>query len=435
MGRIAKLISVLPLLQSVLGIAVLLTLGWLASENRRVVAWRVIAAGLTIQIVAALAIFHLPFGRHVFLVANDAVVALLAQAQHGAEFVFGPLAIPPGQPGSLGFVLAFQALPTAIFFAALTAFLYQIGLLPRLIRGFAHLFRRSLGVSGVEAMTAASNLFVGIESALTIRPYLAKLQRHEFAVILTAGMATIASTVLGLYVAALAPVFPTIAGHLLTANLLSAPAAIIFARLLVPPPLTEPPTATELIFEFERKSNWIQSLTEGAQEGLKLVFGITAVLIAFVGLLALLNLIVGGIGGWIGYPEFQVQTFLGWIFAPLAWLMGVPGSDAIRVGELLGLRLVATEVPAYFELSKWMGSAQPLDPRSMVITVYALCGFAHVPSLGIFVGGLTALVPERAADIGSIAVRCLLAATLACLLTGAVAGLVCGSNPAFLLAP
>ncbi len=425
----------LTLLQSLLGIFILLLVGWLLSENRRVIAWRVIGVGLSIQIVAALAIFHLPFGRQVFLVVNQAVVTLLAQAQRGAEFVFGPLAVPPGEPGSLGFVLAFQALPTAIFFAALTALLYHVGLLPKLIRGFTHLFRRSLGVSGVEAMTAASNLFVGIESALTIRPYLAKLQRHELAVILTAGMATIASTVLGIYVAALAPVFPTIAGHLLTANFLSAPAAIIFARLLIPPSAIGANTAPEPIFEFERKSNWIESLTSGSQEGLKLVFGITAVLIAFVGLLALLNVIVGGIGGWFGHPGFQIQTFLGWIFAPFAWLIGVPTGESVRVGELLGLRLVATEVPAYFELSKWMTSGLPLDPRTMVITVYALCGFAHVPSLGIFVGGLTALVPERAADIGSIAIRCLIAATLACLLTGAIAGLVCGPNPSSLLAP
>lgn len=424
----------LTLLQSLLGIFILLLVGWLLSENRRVIAWRVIGVGLSIQIVAALAIFHLPFGRQVFLVVNQAVVTLLAQAQRGAEFVFGPLAVPPGEPGSLGFVLAFQALPTAIFFAALTALLYHVGLLPKLIRGFTHLFRRSLGVSGVEAMTAASNLFVGIESALTIRPYLAKLQRHELAVILTAGMATIASTVLGIYVAALAPVFPTIAGHLLTANFLSAPAAIIFARLLIPPSAIGANTAPEPIFEFERKSNWIESLTSGSQEGLKLVFGITAVLIAFVGLLALLNVIVGGIGGWFGHPGFQIQTFLGWIFAPFAWLIGVPTGESVRVGELLGLRLVATEVPAYFELSKWMTSGLPLDPRTMVITVYALCGFAHVPSLGIFVGGLTALVPERAADIGSIAIRCLIAATLACLLTGAIAGLVCGPNPSSLLA-
>jgi len=423
-------------LRAIPGVLLLLAIAWALSENRRRVPWRVVWVGLAIQVVAGLLIFHLPWGRQLFLAANNAVNALLSQARQGAEFVFGALATPPGEEGSIGFFLAFQALPTAIFFAALTALLYHIGLLPRIVRLFARLFQRTLGVSGVESVTAASNLFVGIESALTIKPYLLKLRRHEFAVILTAGMATIASTVLGLYVSALAPVFPTIAGHLLTANFLSAPAAILFARLLVPP--GEPDDEQldrDFTFRFPRSGNWVQSLTEGAMEGLKLAMGIAAVLVAFVGLLALLNVGIGGVGGWFGAPDFTLQTLLGWIFAPLAWLMGVPWAESGRVGELLGLRLVATEVPAYFQLAGWMEGEQPLDARSMVIAVYALCGFAHIPSLGIFVGGLTALVPERATEIGSVAVRCLIAATLACLLTGTVAGLVSGTNPAFLLAP
>ena len=420
----------LDLLRSILGVLILLAIGWLLSENRRSVAWRVLAIGLGLQLVAGLLIFHLPFGRDLFKLANDAVNALLAQAQQGAEFVFGPLAKGPGEAGSLGFVLAFQALPTAIFFAALTALLYYVGLLPKLVRLFARLFQRSLGVSGVESVTVSSNLFVGIESALTIRPYLSTVPRHELAVILTAGMATIASTVLGIYVTALAPVFPTIAGHLLTANFLSAPAAIMFARLLVPPPVTlEKEKPRELEITFEKQGNWIQSITQGAMEGLKLATGIAAVLIAFVGLLALLNLMIGGVGGWFGHPDFTVQIILGWIFAPFAWLMGVPWEYAPRVGELLGLRLVATEVPAYFQLAGWMEGDQPLDARSLVIAVYALCGFAHIPSLGIFVGGLTALIPDRVEDIGSVAIRCLVAATLACLLTGTIAGIVAGPNP------
>lgn len=417
-----------------MGVVLLLGLGWLASENRRRVPWRVLGVGLMIQGVAAVLIFHLPIGRQIFLWVNNTVLSLLGQAQEGAEFVFGPLAIAPGEPGSLGFVLAFQALPTAVFFAALTALLYQIGLLPRLVNMFSRLFQRSLGVSGVEGVVAASNLFVGIESALAIRPYLAKAPRHELAIILTAGMATIASTVLGIYVTILAPVFPTIAGHLLTANFLSVPAAILFARLLVPPPKGQSSGDRRVGgFTFEKKGNWVQSVTEGAMEGFKLACGIAAVLIAFVGLLALLNVLLGGIGAWFGHPEFQLQTVLGWVFTPVAWLMGVSWGDAARVGQLLGLRFVATEIPAYFQMADWMAGENPLGARSMVIAVYALCGFAHIPSLGIFTGGLTALAPERATEIGGIALRCLLAATLACLLTGVMAGLVCGANPATLL--
>jgi len=422
--------------RAILGVLILLGIGWSLSENRKSIAWRVLAAGLALQLAVGFLIFHLSFGQRLFVLANDAVVHLLAQAREGAEFLFGPLALPPGEDGSLGFILAFQVLPTAIFFAALTALLYHVRILPRLVRFFAKLFQRSLGVGGAEAVAAASNLFVGIESALTIRPYLGNLRRRELAVILTAGMATIASTVLGIYVATLTPVFPGIAGHLLTANFLSAPAAVMFARLLVPPPdawQAQPADAMNL--RFERKDNWVQSITEGAMEGFKLACGIAAVLIAFIGLLALLNVGAGRIGGWFGHPEFEIQTALGWLFAPFAWLMGVPWESASRVGELLGLRLVATEVPAYFELATWMDGDLPLDARSLVIAVYALCGFAHVPSLGIFVGGLTALVPERAGDIGSIAVRCLVASTLACLLTGTVAGIVCGSDPGILLTP
>ncbi|MGC1479043.1 MAG: nucleoside transporter C-terminal domain-containing protein [Chthoniobacterales bacterium] len=423
----------MDVVRGLFGIVALLGIGWLCSENRRSVAWRVIWVGLGIQLVVGVVIFHLPWGRQFFLMVNDGVLGLLSQAQRGAEFVFGPLAKPPGAEGSLGFVLAFQALPTAIFFAALTALLYHVGLLSRLVRLFARLFQRSLRVSGIEAVVASSNLFVGIESALTIRPYLATARRHELAVILTAGMATIASTVLGIYVAALAPVFPTIAGHLLTANFLSAPAAIIFARLLVPRDGgAEGAEGAEVTFE--RKGNWVQSLVDGAMEGFKLACGIAAVLIAFVGLLALVNVVVGGVAGRLGAPGFQIQTFLGWVFAPLAWVMGVAWDESARVGELLGLRLVATEVPAYFQLAGWMGGDEPLSARSMVIAVYALCGFAHVPSLGIFVGGLTALAPERATEIGSVALRCLIAATLACLLTGTIAGLVCGANPTSILA-
>ncbi len=427
--------SMADLLRGVFGIVLLLGLAWLASENRRSVPWRVVVVGLFIQLVAAALIFHLPTGRQAFLWINGVVLSLLGQAREGAEFVFGPLAKAPGEPGSLGFILAFQALPTAVFFAALTALLYQIGLLPRLVKLFSRLFQRSLGLSGVEGMAAASNLFVGIESALTIQPYLTKAPRHELALILTAGMATIASTVLGIYVTILAPVFPTIAGHLLTANFLSVPAAILFARLLVPPAggQTAGTPRKEGGSVFPKKGNWVQSVTEGAMEGFKLACGIAAVLIAFVGLLALLNVLLGGIGAWFGHPGFQLQTALGWVFTPVAWAMGVPWEDAARVGQLLGLRFVATEIPAYFQMAEWMAGDPPLGARSMVIVVYALCGFAHLPSLGIFTGGLTALAPERATEIGEVALRCLLAATLACLLTGTMAGLVCGTDPTTLL--
>ncbi len=412
-----------------------MALAWALSTDRRAMPWRLAGVAVLTQIVVGAILFHLELGRTLFATLNQAVTALLEPAREGATFVFGALSLPPEAEGSLGFILAFQALPTAIFFAALTALLYYFGILQWVVRGFALFFQRSLGITGVEATSAASNLFVGIESMLTVRPYLAQAKPHEIAVVLAAGMATIASTVLGLYVGILQPVFPDIAGHLLTANLLSAPAAVLMARILVPAPrkidvlgsahTDEMPTSP---IQTVRPGSAIEAITQGANEGLKLAFGITAVLIAFVGLLALANSILGAVGGWVGKPDITLESLLAWIFLPFAWLMGITASDAFQAAELLALRLVATEVPAYFALATGIQQNTWSDPRSVVIMAYALCGFAHLPSLGIFAGGLCALVPEQKTVIGQLAWRALLAATLACLMTGAMAGILCAGS-------
>lgn len=415
-------------LRTILGIALLLAVAWGFSLDRRAMPWRLVLTGLATQLVLAGLLFRSEMGRMVFGTLNDAVLALLAPAKAGAEFVFGPLAISPGGEGSLGFILAFQAFPLAIFFAALTALLYYAGLMQRVIRLLARFFQRSLGVTGVEATAAASNIFVGIESMLAIRPYLATAKPHEIAVVLTAGMATIASTVLALYVGVLLPYFPGIAGHLLIANLLSAPAALIMARILVPAPAGSAPSAVEdspsALADPPRAGSSVEAITQGANDGLKLVLGITAVLIAFVGLLALVNNGIGWIGGWVGFPGITLQSLLAWVFLPFVWMIGVPSADALAASELLALRLVATEVPAFVGLANGLQAGTWQDARSVVILAYALCGFAHLPSLGIFVGGLCALAPEQRTVAGRLAWRVLLASTLACLLTGAIAGLL-----------
>jgi concentrative nucleoside transporter, CNT family len=423
------------ILRAILGVGVLLAVAWAFSTDRRAMPWKLIAAALLTQVVAGLLLFHVEAGRMVFSLANRAVTALLDPARKGAEFVFGPLADPPGSEGSIGFVFAFQALPTAIFFAALTGLLYYAGIMQRVVRAFARFFQRTLGVTGVEATTAAGNIFVGIEALLTVRPYLEKARPHELAVVLTAGMATIASTVLGLYVGMLQPFFPSIAGHLLTANLLSAPAAVMMARILVPAPrsMTDrsglaPEVEFAEIRDVSPDGSVAEALTRGANDGLKLALGITAVLVAFVGLLALLNGILGEVGGWFQHPGLTLESLLAWVFLPFVWLIGVPGPDAFRVAELLSLRVVATEVPAYMALAESLEEGLWQNPRSAVIAAYALCGFAHIPSLGVFVGGLCALVPDQRSTIGKLAWRALLAATLACLLTGAVAGLLLGGD-------
>ncbi|MBE9153347.1 NupC/NupG family nucleoside CNT transporter [Cyanobium sp. LEGE 06113] len=421
-----------------LGILLLLLVAWLFSLDRRATPWRLIGVAMATQLGLGLLLFHAAIGRLVFSWLNGAMVALLAPARTAAEFVFGPLAVPGGEEGSLGLILAFQAFPIAIFFSALTALLYHLGVMQRVIHGLARFFRRSLGITGVEATVAASNVFVGIESMLTIRPYLATARPHELAVVLTAGMATIASTMLGLYVGVLQPYFPGIAGHLITANLLSAPAAVMMARILVPEPLPqgtlqqqpqarpEPRGLLPVLAEADRCGSSVEAITQGANDGLKLALGITAVLIAFVGLLTLANTGIGWLGSWVGQPQVSLQSLLAWVFVPFVWMIGVPSADALAASELLALRLVATEVPSFVSLAASLEAGTWSDPRSVVILAYALCGFAHLPSLGIFVGGLCALAPEQKGVVGKLAWRGLLAATLACLLTGAVAGLLGG---------
>lgn len=422
-------------IRAIAGIAVLVLVAWALSQNRRAMPWRIIWVALLSQAVLAFILFRLEFGRTIFAGLNSAVLALMAPARAGAEFVFGPLAVPPEAEGSMGFILAFQAFPLAVFFAALAGLLYFLGIMPWVVRTLARMFQRGLRITGVEATASASNIFVGIESMLTIRPYLAAAKPHEIAVILTAGMATIASTILGLYVGVLEPFFPGIGGHLLTANLISAPAAVMMARILVPAPKVEgtadsekeesPVPLSEIAGESPPGSS-VEAITRGANEGLKLAFGITAVLIAFVGLLALVNTGLGWMGGWVGFPDAKLESLLAWVFLPFVWLIGVPAADVFQASELLALRLVATEVPAYVALAQGLEAGTWSDSRSVVILAYALCGFAHIPSLGIFIGGLCALVPEQRAVAGRMAWRVLLAATLACLLTGAVAGLLGG---------
>jgi len=419
-------------LVSLAGLAVLVFLGWGLSSDRRRMNWRAIGFGVGLQLVLGMLVFGLPGSARAFLVLNDLVVKVLDAAAAGQRFLFGPLAIPPGQTGpggeaSVGFILAIQALPIVVFFAALMGLLYYLGIMPLVIRAFAWAFSRLMRVSGAESLCAASNIFVGIESDTTIRPHLASMTESEFCTILTAGMATVASSTLGLYVLFLKGQFPTIAGHLISASVMSAPAAIVMSKVLLPEtgrPLT---LGKRVRLEYERESSAVEAVINGAMAGVRLLVGIVALLIAFLGLIALVDLFlgwastaVGGAFGWSG--KFTLADLLGAAFAPVSAVVGIPPSDAVLAGKMLGERLVATEVPAYMHLAEAMKSGGFTHPRSPVIIAYALCGFAHVASLAIFVGGIAALVPERRADLARVGPRALLAATLACLMTGAVAG-------------
>jgi len=360
------------------------------------------------------------------------VVVVLNSASAGTKFLFGRLALPPGTTNeagetSLGYILAFQALPTIIFFAALVGALYYLKVMPLFIRGFAYIFTKLMRISGAESLCASSNIFVGVESALIVKPHLAEMTKSELVTILSAGMGTIASTVLALYVYFLQGELPTIAGHLVSASFLSAPAAVVMAKLLVPETEIPKTLGVRVKPHYEREDNLILAIINGANSGLRLLGGIVTLLLAFLGFIALADLVLGWLGGyvntWLGINfNWSLQSILGYIFYPFTLILGIPPADAWSIAKIIGERTVATEVVSYQHLSQLIAEGKLLYPRSAIIASYALCGFAHIASLAIFVGGIGALAPKRLKDLSRLGFRALLAATLACLVTGAVAG-------------
>lgn len=410
---------------SLVGFFVLAGLAWLFSADRRRVNWKTVAWGLGLQLAFGLLVFRLPGAQRVFVWLNDAVVALLNVTKSGSTFLFGPLAAAPGEPGSIGFILLFQVLPVAIFFSAFTAALYHLRVLQVLVRLCARLFHRTLGISGAESLCAAANIFVGVESALVIRPYLDRMTRSELLTVLGSGMATVASTTLGIYVAFLYSLFPQIAGHLLSASVLAIPAVVVMTKLLLPE--TEEPQTFKAIppdDESTRPRNLMSAIIAGAMDGVRLAAGISALLIAMLGLVALLDKLLTLPSRWIGLAEpITLVKILSWVFYPFAALLGIVQADWMEAARTLGERVILTEVVSYQDLAQMITSGQLTNPRTVVILSYALCGFAHVASMAIFIGGTAALAPTRRDDLAGLGWRALLAATLATLMTGCVAGI------------
>jgi CNT family concentrative nucleoside transporter len=419
-------------LVSLLGIFLLAGFAWLCSANRKVINWRVILWGIGLQFLFAFFIFVVPVGAKFFLLVNKIVLAILESATEGTKFLFGRLALPPGtinEQGetSLGHFLAFQALPTVIFFAALVGALYYLRIMPLLIRAFSYVFTRLMRISGAESLCVSSNIFVGIESALVIQPHLRKMTRSELVTILSACMGTIASTVLALYVSFLRGVLPTIAGHLVSASVLSAPAAVVMAKLIMPETQKPETLGIDVKPYYEREDNLIMAIINGSYSGLRFLGGIVALLLSFLGIVALINLVLGQLGvplsNWLGLNiDLSLENLLGYVLYPFTVILGIPPDDAFKLSQVLGERTILTEVFSYRHLSELMANGELVHPRSAIIASYALCGFAHVASLAIFVGGIGALVPSRLKDLSQLGLRALLAATLACLMTGAVAG-------------
>ncbi len=413
---------------SAAGVLCFLGFLWLLSRHRRRVSPRVVIWGLALQIVFALFVFLVPFGSRLFLILNDMTMAVIESAFEGIRFLFGPLALSPSKTGSPGFILAFQALPSIIFFAALMELLYYVGIMERLIGLFARIFVKVMGISGAESLCASAQIFLGIESNLTVRPYLKEMTSSELMVVLTTGMATIASSVLGFYVIILSGAFPKVAGHLISASILSAPAAILAAKVLFPETASPRTLGKVVAVEYKKAGNPIEAIINGAMTGVRMLVGIAALLIAFIGLVALFDNGLQYLGKVIGSAagttiDLSLNQLLAYIFYPFTVAMGVPLDDAPQIARIIGERIIMTEVKSYQDLSALVQAGKILHQRSVFIATYALCGFAHIPSLAIFVGGTSGLVPERTKDIAVLGLWALLAANVACFITGAVAGI------------
>ncbi len=410
-------------LQSAVGLVAFAGIAWALSEDRRDVGWRLPVVGILLQIVVAGIVLHLPFIRYAFAAVNDVVAGLQAATESGTSLVFGylgggPLPFEETSPGA-SFVLAFRALPLIILVSALSALLLYWRILPVIVRGFALVLERSLKIGGAVSFATAANIFVGmVEAPLAVRPYLAKLTRSEMFVVMTCGMATIAGTVFALYAFLLQDVIPDAAGHLLTASIISAPAAVVIARLMIPE--TGEPTDAES-YDVSDARGSMDAIVRGTGSGLHLFLNVLALLLVMVALVYIVNAFLGFLPDVAGAP-LTLERCLGWVMAPLAWLAGVPWNEAGTAGSLMGVKTFLTEFVAYLQLAGLPEDA--LSDRSRLIMAYALCGFANFASLGIMVGGLAAAVPERRVEIAGLGLKSIVSGTLATLSTGAAVGLV-----------
>jgi CNT family concentrative nucleoside transporter len=396
---------------------------WALSENRRAVSWRVALVGILMQLVVAWLLLKLPPARALFGALNDAVVALQGASEAGTSFVFGYLGGAPLPfemlPGTSSLVLAFRALPLVIVVSALTALLTYWRILPVIVRGFSFVFERAFGLGGAVALSTAANIFVGmVEAPLFIRSYLRELSRAELFMVMCTGMASIAGTVLFLYVTILGDVIDDAAGQLVTASIMSAPASIMIAWLMVP--LGGSKTRGSLSTEVDAPTSAMDAITQGTERGLQLLLSIIAMLLVLVALVALANSLLGLLPEVLG-AELTLERLLGWAMAPVVWAIGVPWSEAPEAGALMGIKTVLNELLAYVELAE-LGPA--LSERTRLIMTYALCGMANFGSVGIMIGGLTAMAPERRPEIVELGLKSIVGGTLATLSTGAVVGII-----------
>ena len=434
-----------PLLRGILGLATILGIALLLSNNRRRIPWRTIGAGLSMQLVLAVfllrgdemgAVFA-PLGwpRAFFSWVSGFFVRVLDFTTEGASFVFGDLALGPGTESSLGSFFAFQVLPTIIFFSSLMSILYYLGVMQYVVRWMGWLVSRFLGTSGAESLSVTANIFVGqTEAPLVVRPFLSGMTHSELMAVMTGGMATIAGGIMAAYIQLLGGAFAEAQGlaleparllfaeQLLSASVMAAPAALLLAKIMIPETQT-PETSGRVEINVERNAqNVIDAAARGASDGLKLALNVGAMLIAFIALIAMINWLLG-VGAGFFDAELTLQQIFGWVLAPIAWLIGVPWGDAVNFGSLLGTKIVLNEFVAYLSLADSIGAAT-LSAKTIVMATFALCGFANFSSIAIQIGGIGPLAPERTSELAQLGLRAVLAGTLANLMTATIAGML-----------
>ncbi len=399
----------------ILGMLVILGLAWVFSANRRAIKLKTILWGLGLQVVLGIFVLRVPAGQIVFQTLGHGAKHLLDFSYYGSSFVFGELG---KSDSNLGLIFAFQVLPTIIFIAAFFAVLYYIGVMQLIIRVAAWIMTRVMGASGAESLNVAASIFMGqTEAPLTIRPFLPKLTKSELMTVMTSGMAHISGGMMAAYIH-VGGADPT---NLLTAVIMTAPGTILMAKMLVPE-TEQPLTAGRVEMpQMEKESNILGAIARGTVDGLQLALNVGAMLIVFLALLFLLNAMMGWVHIHVSWFPYSLQEVLGWIFAPVAWLIGIPWHDASRIGDLLGLRMVTNEFVAFSQLGPMKGT---LDPRSFTIATFALCGFANFSSIGIQIGGIGALAPDRRNDLAKFGIRAMLAGTMANLMSASIVGLL-----------
>ncbi len=411
-----------------IGLASLLAIAWLFSANKFKVDWRLVAIGVSLQIVFAMFVLLTPWGATVFGWLSQGFVALLGFTQQGAQFIFGDLA----RTDNFGFIFAFQVLPTIIFFASFMGVLYHLGVMQKIVEGMAWVITKLMRVSGAETLSVCANAFIGqTEAPLVVKPYVARMTQSELLTLMVGGMATIAGGVLGAYVMMLggpdAESQAFFAKHLITASIMAAPATIVIAKILYPE-TQEPLTRGSVRIEIEKTTaNVIDAAAAGAGDGLRLALNVGAMLLAFIALIALINAPIAWLGdvtgltAWLGIERLDLSVLLGYVLAPIAWLIGVPWDEAVTVGGLIGIKVVLNEFVAYMALAE---QSAELSDQGRLIATYALCGFANFSSIAIQIGGIGGLAPERRQDLARFGLTAVLGGTLVTLMTATIAGVL-----------